>query len=282
MTSGASPPPGLPEIEALPTIPEGASRVALLGGIYSNHVALEAAIEDAKRRGAEAIFCLGDLGAFGPHPDRVYPLLHESRVITLAGNYDDSLARGLDDCQCGYTDPRDNHFARLSYRYTFLNTSEENRRWLRALPREIRFQMGGRRVLLAHGSPRRINEFLWESTTPDHFLEKLFRDHAADAIFVTHTGIKWQRALPSGKLFANVGVLGRPENDGTTRVWYVLLEASPALRVSFIPVEYDHGKLASEMREEGLPEEFIETIVTGCWTTCLEILPAKERQRGKW
>jgi hypothetical protein len=47
-------------------------------------------------------------------------------------------------------------------------------------------------------------------------------------------------------------------------------------------VQYDHLRLAEEMRRERLPEEFVETILTGWWTTCLEILPAKERARGKW
>ena len=36
---------------------------------------------------------------------------------------------GLADCQCGYTDPRDNHFAQLSYDYTLAHTSAENRAW---------------------------------------------------------------------------------------------------------------------------------------------------------
>ena len=49
-------------------------RLAILGGIYNNYLALEAALRDAKEQGAEAIYCLGDLGAFGPHPDRVFPL----------------------------------------------------------------------------------------------------------------------------------------------------------------------------------------------------------------
>ena len=30
------------------------------------------------------------------------------------------------------------------------------------------------------------------------------------------------------------------------------------------------------MRAEELPGPFVETILTGWWTTCLEILPAKE------
>jgi hypothetical protein len=47
-------------------------------------------------------------------------------------------------------------------------------------------------------------------------------------------------------------------------------------------VAYDHLTLAAEMRDERLPEEFVETIETGWWTTCLEVLPMKERARGRW
>ena len=41
------------------------ARIALFGGLYSNYLALEAAIADARGRGVDAIYCLGDLGAFG-------------------------------------------------------------------------------------------------------------------------------------------------------------------------------------------------------------------------
>ena len=77
-------------------------------------------------------------------------------------------------------------------------------------------------------------------------------------------------------------VLGRPENDGRTNVWYAVLEAIPELRVAFVPVAYEHERLAAEMRAERLPEEFVETVLTGWWTTCLEILPAKERRAGRY
>ena len=260
------------------------SRVACFGGIYSNYLALESALADVRRRGVDAIYCLGDLGAFGPHPDRVFPLLHDHQVACIQGNYDDSVGRGLDDCQCGYTDPRDNRFAQISYDYTLAYTSAENRRWLCALPAQRRVQLGPLEVLLCHGSPRKVNEFLWESTTPTHFLDMLAADRRADVIAATHTGIRWQRELAGGRRFVNVGVLGRPENDGRTNVWYTLLEHSAAggLRVEFVPIEYDYRRLAAEMRAEGLPEEFQETMMTGWWTTCLEILPAKERRRGRF
>jgi hypothetical protein len=127
-----------------------------------------------------------------------------------------------------------------------------------------------------------MNEFLWESTTPTHFLEFLAETHQVDVMLATHTGIKWQRRLSGDRHFVNVGVLGRPENDGHTNVWYTILGARPDLTVEFVPVEYDHHRLAQEMRAEKLPEEFVETVLTGWWTTCLEVLPAKERRPGKY
>ena len=269
-------------------------RIAVFGGVYSNHLALEAALTDAKRRNVDEVICLGDLGAFGPHPDKAARVLRDSGIPVVCGNYDDSVARGLDDCQCGYTDPRDNQFARLSYQYTFRNTSPKHRAWMGTFPRELRFQLGELSVLACHGSPRQINEFLWESTTPTHFLQKLARDTGADVMLGTHTGIHWERrwgdpnASPSarqefGGAYVNVGALGRPANDGRTEVWYALLEAEGReLTVEFVPVSYDYRALALEMRSEDLPEEFVQTILTGWWTTCLEILPGKERAKGRF
>ncbi len=258
--------------------------IACFGGVYSNYLALEVAIHDARRRGAQALFFLGDLGAFGPHPDRSAELLRAANVIALQGNYDHSIGHSLDDCQCGYTDPRDNHFAQISYDYTLANTSAEHRDWMRTLPEQYRLQLGPLSTLLCHGSPRQVNEFLWESTCSTHFLDHLAAEHQASLLLATHTGIKWQRQTSENRWFVNVGVLGRPENDGQTHVWYTDLRYSSqtGLAIEFIPVEYDHQRLAQEMDAEGLPPEFSETIQSGWWTTCLEVLPSKERRRGRY
>ena len=258
------------------------NNLAVFGGIYSNYLALESAINLALGLRAEAMFCLGDVGGFGPYPDRACALLREAGVHVMRGNYDESIAHDRDDCGCGYSDPRDNHFAQLAYQYTSVRTSSENKAWMRGLPPAFRFHLGSTGVLTCHGSPRQRNEFLWETGTPDGLLRRFLDASEADLILGTHSGIKWERRLADGRGFVNVGVLGRPENDGSPRVWFTMLksDASHGYRADFVPVLYDHERLAREIRTEGLPQEFATTILTGWWTTCLENLPAKERSRG--
>ena len=283
-------------------------RVLVFGGIYNNHLALRAVLEEARDWGAEAIYCLGDFGGFGPNPNKVWPLLRwglesgESReelepgapdlVRSIQGNYEQSLSSGAEDCNCGYADPRDNHFAEISYRYTAANCSPEFKAHMGTLPERRRILIGDElacaEVLLVHGSPRLVNEFLFDSTTPDPYLEVLLAQEHADAMLCTHTGMHWQRRLASGRLAANVGVIGRPANDGRTAVWAARVdveEGAPnprlGLRCTFAPIVYDAEALAAEMRDENLPAPFVETILGGWWTTCLEILPAKERARSR-
>ena len=282
------------------------AKVAVFGGVYSNHLALAAVLADAARRGAEAIYCLGDLGGFGPEPEKVWPLLVAGGVRSIQGNYEQSLAAGREDCNCGYTDPRDNHFAAISYGYTARHCSPAFKRWMGELPARRRVLVGGRELLLVHGSPRRVNEFLFRSTSPDAFLEVLLDQHRCDVLLCTHTGLHWHRRLPSGRDAVNVGVIGRPPNDGRPEVWYALLEARPAaaepsapllppttavalsgdlsgdVGVELVPVRYDHQAMAAAVRRAGLPEEFAETLLSGWWTTCLEVLPARERAASRF
>ncbi|HZC36640.1 MAG TPA: hypothetical protein VE242_13545 [Chthoniobacterales bacterium] len=143
-----------------------------------------------------------------------------------------------------------------------------------------------------------MNEFLWETTTSDAFLAWLFERYDTDIIMATHTGLHWHREPSPGKHFINCGAIGRPANNGQTKVVYTIISVADGeledtefsesaddpsarpLRVDFVRLDYDYERLAAEMTSEGLPEEFVETIRTGWWTTCNEILPAKERGRG--
>lgn len=255
--------------------------IAVFGGVYNNALALEAAIRDAKERGAEALYCLGDLGGYGPHPDSVWPLLLEHDVRCIAGNYDISIREDRPDCGCGYTNERDNLYAQIAYDYTRENTSDGFKKWMDGMPDQILLKMGEKTIRMVHGSPTAVNEFLWEST-PDDVLEMRLAASGTDLLLCTHTGLHWEREM-GGRKLVNVGVVGRPANDGRTEVWYTILrESRGEVETEFVPVAYDHENLAHQMREEGLPEPFVETILTGWWTSCLEVLPPYERSKGRF
>ena len=113
-------------------------KIAACGGPYANPYALAAMLGDARARGCERIFCLGDMGGFGAECDAILPLLREHDVECVAGNYDIAIARADPDCGCGYSDERDNHFAQLMYDHTLEHTSRAFADWLRELPGEQR------------------------------------------------------------------------------------------------------------------------------------------------
>jgi pyruvate-formate lyase-activating enzyme/diadenosine tetraphosphatase ApaH/serine/threonine PP2A family protein phosphatase len=255
-------------------------RIAVFGGVYANPYALRALLDDARERGCDELYCLGDLGGFGAECDAVWPLLLEHEVLCIAGNYDVAIGRGDDDCGCGYADPRDNAFAQLMYDYTRAHTSADFAAWMAALRGELRCDLGGVDVHMVHGSPLAINDFLWESL-PDEDLALRVRASGAQLLLCTHTGIAWTREV-QGTRIVNVGAIGRPGNDGRTEVWYAVidLDGGAVRSVELVPLAYDWRAQAASMRAAGLPEPFVETIETGWWTTCLEIVPPRERARG--
>ena len=86
--------------------------------------------------------------------------LRSHPIACIQGNYDDSVGNGLEDCQCGYTDPMDNHYAQISYDYTLSNTSTDHRAWLAGLPPQARIRIGTKDVLARKADADRIAELL--------------------------------------------------------------------------------------------------------------------------
>lgn len=273
------------------------TRLAVCGGTYSNPYALRAFVDDARRRGADRLLCLGDFGAYGAEPEAIRPLLDEHGIECIAGNYEVAIGSRQADCLCGYTDDTDNAFGQIAYDYTYAHTSEAFAAWMATLPTERRFACDGVAVHLVHGSPLALNDFWWSSLDDD--AHRLRVDASgADVVCCTHSGLPWTRRIArsdgGATLVVNVGVLGRPANDGGRHVWYALLDldggasaatgesGSAAASAELVALDYDWRAQAASIRAAGLPEPFAEVVETGWWTSCLEILPPAERSRGRF
>jgi putative phosphoesterase len=121
------------------------------------------------------------------------------------------------------------------------------------LPSDLRFELGGKRVRLVHGSPRKVNEYLFEDK-PARTFERIAALADCDVLVFGHTHNPWVHEY-GGVLFVNCGSVGKPK-DGDPRASFALFTASGnGVDVAIERVAYDAEAVATEIRAVGLPEE---------------------------
>jgi putative phosphoesterase len=234
-------------------------RVAVITDIHANRPALEVALARIDDLGIEDVYCGGDLVGYGPHPNEVCSLIEERALPTIYGNYDYAIARDLEDCGCAYRDPREREIGQLSVDWTLAHTDEHAKRFMLELPFDLRFELGGTPVRLVHGSPRKVNEYLFEDKPPQTF-ERIARLAEADVLVFGHTHKPWV-AERSGVLFVNCGSVGKPKDHDPRGSFAMLAAIDGKVDVTIERVEYDAMAVAREMREAGLPAELAESLV---------------------
>ena len=234
--------------------------LAAFSDIHANKHALDAVLRDIQQHNPDQLVCLGDLVGYGAFPNEVIETIHAAGIPTLAGNYDDGVGFDRDQCGCAYTKPEDIERGDRSLRWTQRVVTAENKAWLRDLPRELRFDLEGRRILCVHGSPRRINEYLYENR-PEASLARMLDDLEADVMLCGHTHLPYQRRVGSIDLI-NVGTAGRPK-DGDPRVGYALIEIGDEIKATFPKLAYDVEAAAQAIERTDLPHEFADVLRQG-------------------
>jgi putative phosphoesterase len=225
-------------------------RIGIISDIHGNMTALDAVLADLQTRRVEATYCLGDLVGYAAHPNEVTERIRAAWIPTIVGNYDDGVGFERDECGCAYTNP-----------WTKATVTAENKAFLRTLVPEIRFEADGRRILLVHGSPRRMNEYLFEDRPVSSF-QRLAASSQADIIVFGHTHKPYTKRVDH-VLFVNAGSVGKPK-DGDWRACYIVLDTSDlANPVEFIRVPYDVAVEAAAIRASDLPDKFAVDIETG-------------------
>jgi putative phosphoesterase len=234
-------------------------RVAVITDVHANLPALEAALARIEALGIDAVYCGGDLVGYGPHPNEVCAQIRERAIPTIYGNYDYAIARDLDDCGCAYVTPHDREIGQRSVEWTLAHTDRAAKDFMRELPFDLRFSVGETSVHLVHGSPRKVNEYLFEDK-PARLFERLAGAEDAGVLVFGHTHKPWVREY-GGVLFVNCGSVGKPK-DGDPRGAFAVLDAtSGTLEVTIERIAYDSETVAAEVRAAGLPGELAHKLV---------------------
>lgn len=262
-------------------------RIALLSDVHGNLPALDAVIADIAATRIEERYCLGDLVGYGPDPAGVIERIRAEGIPTVRGNYDEGVGNRRGDCGCYYATQQARDDGAASYAFTESALDDEQLAWLAALPGELRFEHEGVRALLAHGSPRKINEYLLPDRE-DAFLARLAEQADADIVCVGHVHIPYHRAMTAADgaqvHYVSSGSVGKPK-DGDPRAGWVELVLGPAPAVrdaapddaAAAPagtsdvwcgalvhrVDYDVESVTGAMAAAGLPQALAEALRRG-------------------
>ncbi|MCF2442585.1 metallophosphatase family protein [Dyadobacter sp. CY345] len=244
-------------------------RIALLSDIHANLPAFEAVLEDLEKQKPDAVYCLGDLVGYNVWPNQVIGLIRSHGIATIAGNHDLKVAKILpsqDECS-----------TEKSSEYAYKLVGNKEREYLLTLPRHLKleFQLNddSLNMLLVHGSPRSINEYLLEEL-PEDYMSEMLKEFKTDILCFGHSHKPYHRIINSGENGAdhfhhliNTGSVGKPK-DGDVRACYVILtiDASAStktrygIQVDFIRVKYDVEKAAQAVELSLLPYAFADNL----------------------
>jgi putative phosphoesterase len=232
-------------------------RIAVFSDIHGNKHALEAVLADIDRDGPDQVFCLGDLVGYGAFPNEVIEMIRGRGITTIMGNYDDGVGFDKAECGCAYKDPEMRRLGDLSLAWTKALVTPENKAFLRSLVPNARLEREGHRVLLVHGSPRRINEYVYEDR-PRWNLEHIAASANADVLVFGHTHLPYVKPIGT-VLLVNPGSVGKPK-DGDRRASYAVLDIQRDVRAEIRRVEYDVAAAAAAIRATDLPVRFAELL----------------------
>ena len=185
-----------------------------------------------------------------------------------------------------------------SYDFTDSMLDEDSAAWLRSRELQIPLAEGGARILLVHGSPRKINEYLLLDRGEKQ-LTRLAEEAHADAVCHGHIHIPYHRSFPAvadesrgvegaddaGTIhYVSCGSVGKPKDGDPRACWVELVlggedevrsaalgdAATAALGTTDVwlgviqhRVEYDIDAVVAAMSERGLPSTLAEALRAG-------------------
>ncbi|CEN93758.1 metallophosphoesterase family protein [Paraclostridium sordellii] len=235
-------------------------RIATISDIHSNLYALNEVLADIEKRNVDMVVCTGDLVGYATRPNEVLETLRKNKVLTIMGNYDEAIGNFKIICGCDYPDPKDAEKASLSMKFTSEETTDENKAYLRNLPKEAVISFNNKTIRFVHGSTRLINEYLKENSKE---ADEVMNNLDEDILVCGHTHISYVKSYGE-KLLVNAGSVGKSKT-GSPNANYVIIDIIDSIvEVEIIEVFYDFEKVAKEIEENKiLPNDFARLIREG-------------------
>lgn len=216
-------------------------KVGLLGDIHGNADALRAVLARARADGVEQLLVTGDLVGYYFEPAAVLELLSGWARHSVRGNHEDMLEQSMADEQAAQ-DIAQRYGPALRIALAQLNADQLG--MLHALPASLTVELDGCHVLLCHGAPWSVDEYVYPDAT-DTVLHQC-ANVQADVVVMGHTHYPMLQRI-AGKILVNPGSVGQPRDGRPGAHWAVLDTQTRA--VEFRVEDYDRSALVKYCRE---------------------------------
>ncbi|MFG0320449.1 MAG: metallophosphoesterase family protein [Planctomycetota bacterium JB042] len=229
-------------------------RWGIFSDVHANRPALDAVLEDIARVGVDRHLCLGDLVGYGPHPREVVERVRALGCPVVVGNHDLAAIGRLDTSDF-------NPFARAAVDWTASRLSEDDRRYLAALP--MTWADGA--VSAVHATHDEPEEFLYLQSL-EHARDLLL-DQERFLVVFGHTHVPMTFALSGDRVgvsserrvdlsdvdraLVNVGSVGQPRDEDARASWVLFDERRRTLEIRRVP--YDYEPVVEAILAAGLP-----------------------------
>lgn len=228
--------------------------------VHANLPALEAVLQDAKRKGAVRYLFLGDAVGYGPHPAACIERIANLPALTMVrGNHDHAVSTGTFSSGV-------NPVARTCAEWTRTVLDANALAWLADMPADV-MQDTWMAVHGAPRDPRRFLAYVYELTYEDNLA--FLRRRGMPLCFCGHTHVQmvYRRAADTSKrpgegqyqlkreetYIVNPGSVGQPR-DGNPHAAYGLWDpARGELETCRVP--YDIDVTARAIQAAGLPDK---------------------------
>lgn len=156
------------------------TKIGVISDIHGDAQALDLALHQLLHfENVSQVVCLGDLVDKGPHADVVVQAIAASGMVCVMGNHDYDNVHGGQDWLRRHIPPDTPH-----YKANIL--SEASLAYLAKLPKTVLLPINGYLVELAHGSPSRLDEYIFANSAK-RALRSYLKTTASHALLLGHT-----------------------------------------------------------------------------------------------
>lgn len=216
-------------------------KLGLLGDIHGNDFALQAVLAAASSCGVEKLLITGDLVGYYYAPLKVLDLLQPWDRHVVRGNHEDMLNTARSDPEfLAQMDARYGTGLRAAIEQLGMQQLDE----LCNLPHPLELDIDGCRILLCHGAPWNIDQYVYSDAQPA-LLERCAIQEF-DLIVLGHTHYPMLHQI--GKtLVVNPGSVGQPRNRQPGAHWAIFDTVNRSLE--FRQEQYDSSALVRECQQ---------------------------------